>query len=90
MRGMLDDHHAPYLLYVLRLWCDGPGAPWRASLECARTGERRPFADLADLFAFLESETQGAQPAPIFSKDTGHREKSQTEQDCGVEKGNVP
>ena len=54
---MLDKQGALYQVYVLRLWRDGPGAPWRAALECSRTGERFPFADLPALFAFLESET---------------------------------
>jgi hypothetical protein len=48
-----------YKSYLLRLWQvqskDGP--VWRASLEQARTGERRGFASLADLCAFLEQET---------------------------------
>ena len=70
---MLEQSHSPYLAYVLRLWCDGPTSPWRAALECARTGERHPFADLAALFAFLEAETRDAQilPLSILSEDTG-------------------
>ena len=47
-----------YLSYLLRLWqarADGE-LVWRASLESPRTGERRGFANLADMFAFLEEE----------------------------------
>ncbi len=48
-----------YVSYLLRLWeVQGKdGLVWRASLEQASTGERRGFACLADLFAFLEQET---------------------------------
>ena len=49
-----------YRAYLLRLWqVDGDdGHPvWRAALEDARTGERRGFADLARLCAFLEEQT---------------------------------
>jgi hypothetical protein len=48
-----------YRVYLLRLWqAEGEdGRPvWRAALEDARTGERRGFADLARLFAFLEEQ----------------------------------
>jgi len=45
-----------YRAYLVRLWsahCDGQ-TMWRASAEDAHTGERRAFADLPHLFAFLE------------------------------------
>ena len=47
------------LSYLLRLWqTEHRGAlVWRAFLESARTGERRGFASLTDLYAFLEQET---------------------------------
>ena len=50
-----------YQSYLLRLWRTGSrGKPtWRASLESAQTGERRGFADLESLFAFLEQQTNG-------------------------------
>lgn len=79
MEEMSIPQPAPYLVYVLRLWCDGSNTPWRATLECARTGEQLPFTDLTALFAFLEAETQtslmlsGAE----YSKDTVQVEKSQ-------------
>ncbi|MBN1891134.1 MAG: hypothetical protein JW850_24265 [Thermoflexales bacterium] len=52
-----------YLSYLLRLWRSGPDeqAPWRASLECPLTGERQGFANLRDLFAFLESVVHKSQ-----------------------------
>ncbi len=62
-----------YLSYLMRLWqdndddthrpegrCLDPGkgqAAWRVSLESARTGKRRSFANLEDLLAFLRQQT---------------------------------
>lgn len=55
-----------YLSYLLCLWRVsgdgeslgmGSGAIWRASLESTRTGERRGFASLEELFDFLRKET---------------------------------
>ena len=48
-----------YQSYLLRLWrtSSREKPTWRASLESAQTGERRGFADLASLFAFLEAQT---------------------------------
>jgi hypothetical protein len=48
-----------YVSYLLRLWQvqSEEGLVWRASLEHASTGERRGFAGLEDLCAFLEQET---------------------------------
>jgi hypothetical protein len=47
-----------YISYLLRLWQAGSKQElvWRASLESAYTGERRGFANLTELFAFLEKE----------------------------------
>ena len=78
---MLARQIYPYTAYVLRLWRDGPAAPWRAVLECARTGERHAFAELADLFAFLEAETGADPPAMVSLEDTGQRRKSQLEEE---------
>lgn len=47
-----------YLSYMLRLWqtsSDGEQI-WRASLESPGTGERRGFANLKDLFDYLEAQ----------------------------------
>ena len=44
-----------YRAYLLRLWRT-PEARWRASLEDPHTGEKRAFANLAQLVAFLEEE----------------------------------
>ena len=37
---------------------------WRASLESPRSGERRGFASLDELFAFLEKEIGQGDPDP--------------------------
>jgi hypothetical protein len=52
---------------LLRLWQtkSRDAWVWRASLESPYTDERKSFASLADLFAFLEQET-------------GHRVRGQT------------
>lgn len=45
-----------YMAYMLRMWQVGRRdgkAIWRASLENPHTGERLPFGDAKDLFAFL-------------------------------------
>ena len=51
-----------YLAYMLRLWRvnTSTGPVWRASLESPHTGERRGFATLEHLFAYLEEETDQA------------------------------
>jgi len=47
-----------YQAYLLRLWQSGTaeGPVWRASVESPKTGERRAFASLEQLFRFLEEE----------------------------------
>ena len=57
---MSDEAHE-YYSFLLRLWQirSGGKVVWRASLESAQTGERCGFADLANLFAFLEEQTSG-------------------------------
>ncbi|MBL7183250.1 MAG: hypothetical protein ISS50_02245 [Anaerolineae bacterium] len=47
-----------YISYLLRLWQTRSEGElvWRASLESPHTGERRGFASLVGMFAFLEKE----------------------------------
>ncbi|MCA9999163.1 MAG: hypothetical protein KDE56_25540 [Anaerolineales bacterium] len=47
-----------YHAYLLRLWRDHANAPWRVSLQSADTRERRHFADLANLLAYLEEQVE--------------------------------
>ncbi len=46
-----------YQAYLVRLWQDSEQTPWRASTQCAQTGEKRFFADLAALYTFLMAQT---------------------------------
>jgi hypothetical protein len=46
-----------YSAYVVRLWQESPDTLWRASAQCAGTGEKLYFATLAELFVFLEAQT---------------------------------
>ena len=60
--GVVSGKQSGYLSYLLRLWQDNNGdtegkAAWRASLESSLTGEKRGFASLDDLFAFLRRQT---------------------------------
>jgi len=50
--------YIPYLAYLLRLWpVHSAGVTtWRASLESAQTGKHQGFANLVELFTFLENE----------------------------------
>ena len=69
-----------YISYLLRLWWEhddtqtgqGAKAPrWRASLENPRTGERRGFGSLMEVFHFLWSEAAGACGVDSLSDKTG-------------------
>ena len=53
---------SPYLAYMLRLWqVNYQGSPmWRALLESPHTGERKGFADIKQLLAFLQEKTAPA------------------------------
>ncbi len=55
----MDIRKAGYHSYLLRLWRGvTAGDPnWRASLEDPQTGERHGFADLEELFGYLEAKT---------------------------------
>jgi hypothetical protein len=46
--------------YLLRLWRDGPGGRWHASLQDVKSGERIGFADLERLFAYLRRQAKDA------------------------------
>lgn len=48
-----------YCAYLLRCWEEPPGSPaaWRFSLEDPHTGERRGFASLESLMAYLQELT---------------------------------
>jgi hypothetical protein len=55
----MAEQRRDYKAYLLRLWrvsSEGKTA-WRASLESARTGQRKGFTSLGDLFRFLRQQT---------------------------------
>ncbi len=69
-----------YISYLLRLWQIRSGGElvWRASLESPHTGERWGFANLADLFTFLEKEVSHVargQTAPNAGEKGGDAHK---------------
>jgi hypothetical protein len=53
-----------YQAYLLRLWRDGAGAPWRASLEPPGGEPTLRFGTVATLFAFLRDQLADPAPAP--------------------------
>ncbi len=70
----MSDRRRGYVAYLLRLWQveAEEDAPWRASVECPQTGERRGFASPDELFAFLEKEIGEAVQAQMVA-DRGER-----------------
>jgi hypothetical protein len=62
-----------YLSYLLRLWQERAGdvPVWRASLESPQSSERRGFAGLNDLVAFLWEQT--GVPSPAGGLEKGER-----------------
>ncbi|MBU1660363.1 MAG: hypothetical protein KKD28_02690, partial [Chloroflexi bacterium] len=53
--------HLRYHAYILRLWQERPATSdqssvWRFSLEDTRTRQRRGFADLDKMLAFLQTQ----------------------------------
>ena len=81
----LDDtcERRDYRSYLLRLWRVGPEeAAWRASLESPHTGELTGFANLEDLFAFLEKEVREVTQGQTMSRrvrKTGSKEGGMNE-----------
>ncbi|MFN8489012.1 MAG: hypothetical protein U0350_15605 [Caldilineaceae bacterium] len=51
-----------YTAYLVRMWQEKPNTPWRAFAQCASTGEKFYFATLAELFAFLQAQTEAGSP----------------------------
>ena len=62
-----------YLAYLLRLWRTGSKekAVWRASLERSDTRQRKGFASLLDLFAFLRQQTTLSSSVEKDDKENG-------------------
>lgn len=53
--------------YVLHIWCERPGAPWRASLRASGSQERIGFANLEQLAIFLLRLTE---QQPLSNSDS--------------------
>lgn len=57
----MDEQHGEprtkYRSYLLRLWRTGEHGPWRAMLEPVGRDERHNFANLHELYAFLDAQT---------------------------------
>lgn len=61
-----------YFSYLLRLWetDDGGQRVWHASLEYPASGQRRGFAVLEELFAYLQAETAVSTPPDVCVDDS--------------------
>ena len=46
-----------YRAYLVRLWQDGPNAPWRALTRNVLTQDEQHFASVEELFVFLQDQT---------------------------------
>ena len=51
-----DKTRAGYCAYLVRLWQDGPYTLWRASAQSVQSGETVRFANVEQLFAFLQAQ----------------------------------
>jgi len=45
-----------YRSYMVRLWRETPGGPWRCQVSCVGTDRERRFAGLAEMFEFLAAD----------------------------------
>jgi hypothetical protein len=52
-----------YRSYLVRLWREAPGGPWRCQVECVGAGREQRFAGLAELFEFLVADAAGGSQA---------------------------
>ena len=58
MTDSLESRGIAYQVYVMRFWQEQIDSPvWRISLEDPNTGQRRGFACLSELTAYLENAT---------------------------------
>jgi len=63
-----------YRSYLVRLWREAPGAPWRCQVQCVNTGQERRFAGLAEAFEFLVADVAGGCGADAETKGRGDTE----------------
>ena len=57
----VDPHR--YRSYLLRLWREAPGSPWRCQVSCLGRGQEQRFATLAELLEFLMADAAGGSEA---------------------------
>ena len=70
--------HSPPQSYLLRLWCEHPGAPTRATLiPVGQPQVPQHFADLEDLCVFLRAQSR-QEPGVNDSCDTTYCTGSET------------
>ncbi|UCD53395.1 MAG: hypothetical protein JSW27_12240 [Phycisphaerales bacterium] len=61
-----------YRSYMVRLWREAPGAPWRCQVSCVGTSHERRFATLAELFEFLAADVSGGSEGREGNSETLH------------------
>jgi hypothetical protein len=49
-----------YRSYLVRLWRDAPGCPWRCQVTCVGTARQQRFAGLAEMLEFLVADAASA------------------------------
>jgi hypothetical protein len=64
-----------YTACLVRLWQDGVGQPWRASVQPVPGGDMLRFANLNGLFAFLEAQTTTTPADAQINGDEGQSGK---------------
>ena len=58
------DGGSTYQSYLLRLWRDNPRAPWQASLQSTATEETLHFADVGQMWDYLQAQMAGESNPP--------------------------
>ncbi len=66
--------------YLLRLWCDHAGAPWRATvMSVAGPSEQRHFASVDALLTFLIAQTD---PVTLLAQAQAHLQPEWDREHC--------
>lgn len=58
---MLPNQEGNYYSYLLRFWRDDAASPWRVMLQDPLTGQSHGFPSMAQLYTFLEGQTNNSQ-----------------------------
>ena len=66
----MNPNATEYHAWLLRMWRETPYAPWRIALENVSTGERKGFADLETMLAYLQAISTGSE-SQLFLDDKG-------------------